>query len=137
MKLSVSNSGRSICFLKGFGSILLCSFALAMKLKRSCVHVHVHPDCEYCLSKLHLLHNYLWTHLDADADPDLTFNFDADPDPTFHFDADPDPTFHFHADPDLTFNFDTTRSLFSLADPNQDPNIQFDGDADPYPNFSR
>jgi len=55
-KLSVSNSGRSICFLKGFGSILWCSFAfVTMKLRRSCVHVHVQPVCEYCLSKLNLI----------------------------------------------------------------------------------
>ncbi len=56
-------------------------------------------------------------------------------DPSFYFDEDADPTFYFDADPNLTFNFDTTRSLFSLADPNQDPNIQFDADADPDPNF--
>jgi hypothetical protein len=34
----------------------------------------------------------------------------------------------------LTFK-EGSRSLFSLADPNQDPNIQCDADADPDPNF--
>jgi hypothetical protein len=63
VKLSVSNSDRSICFLKGFGPILFCSCALCiiMKLKRSFIHVHVQRICEYWVSCTY--YNWPWIHL--------------------------------------------------------------------------